>query len=187
MEEQVKRATEVVKCPSCGADMTFDTAQGKLVCPYCQGSAKINNQRYDGEHDFKTFDESKFERDNKSVVYRCPNCHAETVMREFGTADKCPFCGATNIIAAEAIPGMKPDCILPFVITKASASANSLKWIKKKLFAPSKLKKAFSIDEMSGIYEPAFSYTSDTVSKYDGRFGEVYTVVVGSGKTCKVV
>lgn len=174
--------TEIVKCPQCGADMLFDPEKSALVCPYCGSVADIENQQYTGGIDFDNFDENTLKKDEGSVTYRCPNCHAETILHEFGAAEQCPFCGATNIVSIDALPGLKPDCILPFILTKELAVASSLKWIKKKWFAPSGLKKAFTVKDMRPVYEPSFVFSADTFSRYDGRFGETYTVTVGSGK-----
>lgn len=178
---QISR-TDVVKCSACGADMIFDVESGKLKCPYCGTSDDVEANAFENERDFNSFDESLISKEEGTVTYRCPNCHAETVMREFGASAKCPFCGATNIIALEDMPGLKPDAILPFKVTKDEASARSKKWVRGKLFAPSSLKKIFAPDKMEPVYQPAFSFDSDTVSRYDGRLGEDYTVTVGTGK-----
>ncbi|OKZ56011.1 MAG: hypothetical protein BHV97_04160 [Clostridium sp. CAG:349_48_7] len=41
-------STDVVKCKTCGADMYFDIASGKLRCPYCDNTveAKARNGGY---------------------------------------------------------------------------------------------------------------------------------------------
>lgn len=177
-----QKTSEVVKCAQCGADMLFDIQTGKLKCPYCQTTKSVDSIRYDTENSLENFDESKLKYETGAVTYQCPNCHAKTVMHGYETAVNCAFCGATNIVKVEDLPGLKPDAMLPFAVTREQAADNARKWIKKKAFAPSKLKKLFTVENMHGLYTPAFTFDSQTLSQYDGKFGEHYTVTVGSGK-----
>jgi hypothetical protein len=162
--------------------MVFDIAKGKLACPYCDSTEGIEANVFDIEHSLDSFDESTLRREEGTITYQCPNCHAKTQMHAFGTSAKCPFCGATNILEVNELPGLAPDAILPFKITKEAALEGGKKWIKKRLFAPTKLKKNFTTDNMNALYAPVFTFDSDTRSFYEGRLGENYTVMVGSGK-----
>ncbi|MBQ3754565.1 MAG: hypothetical protein II867_00170 [Clostridia bacterium] len=167
---------DVIKCKSCGADMVFDPASQKLRCPYCDITRDIE-KRVPHIRDFET------ERKQGGVAfdgdtYKCPNCGGETEIHGFDTAVKCPFCGGTNVIKLEDMKGLKPDSVLPFALTKETAVDAGRKWIKKKFFAPSKLKKNFTIDKFHGVYIPSFAFNSKTFSTYDGRFGEDRTRTV---------
>ena len=176
-------STDVVKCKTCGADMYFDIASGKLRCPYCDNTVEAKANVFENEHNVDGFDESKLRHEDGVITYQCPNCHAKCEMHGvFDTSAKCPFCGATNVLKVDDIPGLAPDAILPFRITREVASQNALKWIKKKLYAPIKLKKSFKPENLNSVYSPTFSFDSDTFSTYNGRLGEYYTVTVGSGK-----
>lgn len=179
--------TQVVKCGACGADMYFDIALGKLRCPYCDNTEGIEANVFDVEKPLDGFDESLLKHDAGAVTYQCPNCHAKTVMHAFGTSMKCPFCGATNILETDDIPGLAPDAILPFKVTKEEASKNSLKWLKRKLYAPIKLKKSFLPENLNSVYCPVFTFDSDTYSSYDGRLGKNYTKTVGKGDQKRTV
>lgn len=175
--------TQVVKCKTCGADMYFDIATGKLRCPYCDNVEGIGANIFEFDHNVKDFDESKLRHETGTVTYQCPNCHAKTEMHgAFDTSAKCPFCGATNILKVDDMPGLAPDAILPFKITNEVASQNALKWLRKKLYAPGKLKKSFSPENLNSVYCPSFSFDSNTYSSYSGRLGKHYTVTVGSGE-----
>lgn len=178
---------KVVKCANCGADMYFDIASGKLRCPYCDTTEGIDANVFDTERSLENFDENSLKHESGTITYQCPNCHAKTVMREYDTSAKCPFCGATNILETEDIPGLAPDAILPFKITKEQASTNSLKWVKKRLYAPIKLKKSFMPENLNSVYSPTFTFDSDTYSSYEGRLGKHYTETVGSGNNKRTV
>lgn len=49
-------------------------------------------------------------------------------------------------------------------------------WIKKRWFAPNKLKKDYHLQSISGIYIPFWTYDSDTYSAYTAEAGEHYYV-----------
>lgn len=175
-----KSKTAVVKCENCGADLIWSAAASKLVCPYCDSEKSIEKKIAHLRDYYECASEGYVEK--AGVVYRCPNCHGEQAIETFETAVNCPFCGATNIMKTEELPGLKPDSILPFRLTDANASDAGKKWIKRKIFAPSKCKKNFNPDKFHGVYIPNFSFNSETTSSYDGTLGEYYYVTVGSGK-----
>lgn len=181
MEKSDLKNADVVKCDNCGANMVFDVASGALKCPYCSSSGAIEAEAAIAERDYFSYI-GKGDVEETGISYLCKNCNAHTYFSEFETAHNCPFCGAACILDADQIPGLKPDSLLPFKVTKEEASECGKKWIKGKLFAPSKAKKQFSVDNIRGVYSPCFSYSSNTASTYNGQLGKHYTVTVGSGK-----
>ncbi len=166
----------VVKCTNCGADMLYDPSIGALKCPYCSASRDVQ-KRVPSRRDFLQ------ERASGGValdgeVYKCPNCGGEMELSTFETANECLFCGSTNIVKLEDMKGMKPDSILPFVLDQQSAFEAGKKWIKRKIYAPSALKKSFAIDKFKGVYVPSFAFSTNTFSSYSGRLGERRTRTV---------
>ena len=170
----------VIKCLGCGADMVFDPASGELVCEYCGGTRSVE-KRVTFPRDF-LLERDDGDVDEGGTEYECPNCGGKVVLENFATTEECPYCGATNIVKKERLKGLKPDSILPFAVTRDSAFASGKKWLKRKIFAPTKLKKNFRVEQFKGIYEPNFVFASDTFSTYDGRLGEDYYVTVKRGK-----
>mgnify|MGYP000806346391 FL=1 len=169
-------AISVIKCQGCGADMVFDPAQGKLSCPYCGGTRDIE-KRINSKRDF-LLERGECVVDAGSSEYECPNCGGNIVLENFATTEECPYCGATNIVKKERLKGLKPDSILPFSVSRDAAYASGKKWLKRRLYAPGKLKKNFKAEQVKGIYEPSFVFASDTSSAYDGQLGEDYQVAV---------
>lgn len=171
----------VTKCENCGADMFYDPQSNLLRCPYCESQRRIDKRVPIGKRDYYR-EAWKGNVAYDGDAYKCPNCGGDIKLPPFATAVTCPFCSATNVIKAEDIKGLKPDTILPFSISKEQASVAGKKWIKKKLFAPYKLKKEFRIENFNGVYIPSFGFTTDTISKYKGQLGETRTRYRGSGK-----
>jgi hypothetical protein len=62
-----------------------------------------------------------------------------------------------------------------------------LKWIKKRFFAPGAFKKSARPEALKGLYNPVFTFDTDTMSTYDGRLGKYYyTTERRNGKTVRV-
>lgn len=142
-EQEAKKEFEgvqVVKCPGCGADMAFDPELGALHCEYCDTVVKPEKRAADLSRDFLN-EREEGEVDEGSSVYRCPNCGGETETQGFESTLECPFCGATNIVKAEKLKGLKPDSLLPFAVSREQALEAGKAWIKKRFYAPRKLKR----------------------------------------------
>ena len=81
----------------------------------------------------------------KNVCFKCENCGAETLLDKDKVADFCSFCGSSHIATSEHHAGIKPALVLPFQITKEEAVEKFKVWIRKRYFAPSKLKQSYTI------------------------------------------
>lgn len=175
----------VIKCPNCGADMAYDPALGALHCEYCDGTKAVE-KRITVPRDFLN-ERNDGDVEEGAEDYECPNCGGHVTLENFAVTQECPFCGATNIVKKERMRGLKPDSILPFALSREQAFDFGRKWLKKRLYAPRKLKKNFKVDKFKGVYVPCFTFGSDTASSYSGRLGEYYYVTVGSGKNRRTV
>ncbi|MFD2844648.1 primosomal protein N' (replication factor Y) - superfamily II helicase [Paracoccus cavernae] len=70
---------------------------------------------------------------------------------------------------------IKPQGVLPFVITEGQAKAALDDWMKGLWFAPSGLTAyAKRGRKMSGIYSPFWTFDADTRSRYTGQRGDYY-------------
>lgn len=173
-----------VKCPSCGASMTFSPEIGGLKCDHC-GRVDVEKKVYADERDFFSAEPDRWEEE--ACAYKCDSCYAVTVFKKGEIATNCPFCGASNVLSLDSMVGVKPNAVIPFALSKEQAKVHYKKWIKKKLYAPRKVKKDFVADNVNGIYVPCWTYDTNTHSTYVGRFGEYYYVTVGSGKNRRTV
>lgn len=173
----------VFKCESCGGDMVFSPTRQKLYCPYCDSVKDITKK----PTSLRTYDPTVGEVTVDFDSYKCPNCNGLVDLSPFESTKKCPFCGASNIVAVENLKGLKPDSVLPFIISKEQAAEKGKALVKSKLLAPGKLKKSFNVKNFTGIYFPNFGFNTNASSEYDGRFGERIVKRVGSGKNARTV
>ena len=167
------------KCPSCGADMRFDPASGKLKCDFCEREEAIeaNNEDIE-EYDFNAAenDESLSDWGTITRTVQCDNCGGTTVVPAGQTTVTCAFCGSPKVVAREELPGIKPESLIPFKVDEDKAKGLFKNWIKKRRFAPSALKKSLRTDNLKGVYIPYWSYDTNTRSVYSGQAGDYYYV-----------
>lgn len=74
------------KCPSCGADMNFDSKSGNLSCDSCGHQDNIAD--FEEELIVKTYS------GEEAVEYQCENCGAVVTTEPDTTATQCSFCDA---------------------------------------------------------------------------------------------
>lgn len=166
--------TGVAKCPSCGANLTFNPEKQVLYCEHC-GTEKAFEFKKNAEQSFAKLLEKNNTWTEETKVYSCTNCGAKEVVSRKEIAKNCSFCGTSNIVETKELSGLKPNAIVPFKISVSQAIDKAVAWAKKRFFAPGKFKKGFSTEDVSGVYNPAFTFDTQTLSTYSGRLGKNYT------------
>lgn len=183
-----ENTTETAQCPACGAKMVFDPEKQKLLCPYCGSLEDIDMSRLSQELDFGILLANPQNNwGSEAHVFRCNNCGAKEVLSKNEIAKDCPFCGTTNVVVTDELPGLKPNAIVPFEISKDKATEIATKWARKKFFAPTAFKKSAKPEKIKGTYSPAFTFDTETNSTYVGRLGKYYyRTVRRNGKSVRV-
>lgn len=187
---EVQSSAEKFPCKSCGGNMVFDPDSGSLKCPYCGNIEKIENEKKAiEEYDINSIDENAHnDWGHETKVIQCSSCGAQIVLSENSTAQFCAFCGSSHILKNDANSGIVPESLVPFKITRDSAALSFKKAIKKKFFAPNKLKTDHQMQKLNGVYIPHWTYDCDTYSDYRAEAGTYYYVtetvyVQENGKT----
>ena len=190
MEERVdfyKEMREVetfsAKCQGCGATMVFDPETQSLKCPHCGTVGEIEKDFSVIENDIiKGFQDAEKWNPNEQATYKCDNCGAIVVLSVDEEASICPFCKTTHIAKEGAFESIRPHMVIPFQFSVQKATDFSKKWAKTRIFAPRAFKKSICIENIQGIYEPCFTFDSNTYSTFYGRVGDRRTRTVGTGK-----
>lgn len=163
--------------------MVFDPNTQTLKCEHCGNTLEIVKDKDVVEHDIaEGFAAAETVGADEQAAYRCDNCGANVVMNADEIANICPFCGTSHIAKLGSFSGLRPQVVVPFCVGASDAAEFAKKWAKKRIFAPRKFKKSLSPDKTHGVYEPCFTFDSDTFSTYVGRVGDRHTRTVGSGK-----
>lgn len=170
------------KCSGCGANLTFQPGTSTLSCQYCGAKNEIRTEAACVEEiDFEKFLSANQPEANLHEVHTvtCANCSASTTLKPNATSDSCPFC-ATPLIVKNATTSklIKPKYLLPFKIERKAAETSYLKWLGSLWFAPNDLKQSAkqTMDKLSGLYLPFWTYDSSTKTDYTGERGTYYYV-----------
>lgn len=159
-------STVAYMCPCCGAPLAFSAASGKLECASCGNSYETEviesmNQSDNGggvkfEKPAGTFDAS----DAGNVhAYICESCGAELMTDDTTTATECPYCGSPTILPDRISGGVKPEFVVPFVVTKEQVQQQFHDYFKgKKLMPNIFLESRNRISDMRKLYVPYWLY-----------------------------
>ena len=185
--------TRTYPCLQCGGELVWDIGQQLLRCPYCGNEQTVLDPDVEVvEQDFREA-VAALEAGalagvgvqvagEKEVV--CQNCGGHTTFTGTLTATRCPYC-ATPIQrddVHEAPARLAVDGVLPFQVDQRQADEAIGAWIRSRWFAPNEFKRYATTGSFNSLYCAYFTYDATTTTRYTGRRGDHYTVVVGSGE-----
>ena len=176
-DNAAKVNTSKFVCKSCGGNMEFDPESQSLKCPFCSDKTPIEkNEEKPSVHDYRKADtEASRNWGEEKRLIKCESCGAETMIDSAKSADFCAFCGSSHILNQEDTnPAIAPETVIPFKISKNQATEAFKQWIAKKKFAPNALKSRHTMESISGVYMPFWSYNSKTESDYTAEKGTYY-------------
>jgi hypothetical protein len=107
-------------------------------------------------------------------VLRCGECGASILLGAYRTA-VCPYCACPSVVERPAAPDLpNPVFVLPFIVGKERAVADVGRWQRRMRLFRRSFSKA-TIDDIKGVYLPAYLYSAVAESRYQARIGENYT------------
>ncbi len=175
-----------LKCLRCGSVLHYKPGTDHLVCQSCGTENQISSGPVLAiEEDFdamitKLRSTAITDERSNEIVYKCPDCGAETSRPSSQTSALCPFCGTPQVesTSAQSKRLIPPKYVLPFHIDSRAANDHCRSWISSRWFAPSDLKDLARLDRLQGIYVPAWTFDTSTHSTYYGERGVAYYVTV---------
>ncbi len=177
------------KCKSCGGIMQYSPADEDLKCVYCGKIVDLDQTAAEiKENDFNYWkdraDENSEEQTVEVTEIKCRQCGATTTLAPNVSAAKCVFCSTPLILNEAAVKRFwQPEYLLPFKITEKESGTNFKKWLGKKWFLPSELKKReVDADRFKGVYLPFWTYDANTTTDYRGERGEDRTEIYRNNK-----
>lgn len=165
------------KCAGCGNTMVFDPESQNLKCSHCGGAQVINSGSNVLKKEFTSLSRVN-KTDSVSVTHECETCGATTNIDDLKLTGICPYCGSSNLHELSQSIEFKPDGILPFKISKQTATAKYKEWIRTRKFVPNKLKSSAKINKMEGVYFPCWNFDFLVFTKYSGVGVENHTRTV---------
>lgn len=167
-------ADNIYYCSNCGGVMVFDAKTQTLKCPNCETQVKIVNDKDNiVEHNFtKKAEKTITVQEKSSSTMQCKGCGAKVEISADCTATQCPYCGANYVLAEKQEDALIPDGVVPFKIDKNDVRETFTKWIKRRWFAPNKLKQLYESDKIQGVYVPYWTFDADVVCDYSAEGGK---------------
>ncbi len=105
----------------------------------------------------------------------CSNCGAVIEFRGATHASRCPFCDTPVVLDSGPQRQIKPQALVPFVLSERQAREAMTGWLGRLWFAPSSLLEyARKGRALNGVYVPYWTFDAATRSRYTGQRGEAY-------------
>ena len=176
----------VYKCDGCGGIMEFDAKTQCLKCPNCGNIKEVKIDKNTIEEHTLTIDAKRriTVEDKETHTMECKGCGALIEVKGIETATKCPYCGSSYVLSDKQEETLIPDGIVPFKIDENDAHERFNNWIKKRLLAPTELKKLYQRGGFQSIYIPYWTFDANASFTYtaDGGRDRVVTRRGSDGK-----
>lgn len=106
----------------------------------------------------------------------CQSCGAQLVVADTLRTATCPYCAAPSVVERPPTPDRPPPTFaLGFVQTPQKARELAREnLLRRSFWAPSSVRNA-SVEELRGIYVPAWLYSALAESDFSATIGEDYT------------
>lgn len=155
------------KCKGCGGDLLFNPKSQTLTCEKCGSGQKIEETDF-SPHPYIDGGEDNLSWTGLGRSFKCKSCGGEMNFSGGVITQVCPYCGSSYVSEIESLPGLKPDCVIPFAFDKREAGEKFKERVKKKAFIPNAFKKSPPESKIYSLYIPCFSFDAETSSVYSG-------------------
>jgi DNA-directed RNA polymerase subunit RPC12/RpoP len=168
-------------CPNCGASITYNTSETRLVCQFCGFTRKVEHLLAD-ESASETLDvvlpTTLAHRWAESQLrLACEQCGAVVLLPPGQTAGSCPYCASNRFVTSPELREMiDPHVIGLFKITPEQAAKNVESWLSKGLLAPDNLAVQHAGMQLHPAYYPFWIFSGTLEIPWFCDFD------VGSGK-----
>lgn len=181
----LKENVEVFLCSSCGTPMGWDTSVQKFRCPSClREEERISDSDDIQEMPFTPdyIEKAKTDWGKGRITLSCNACGAEISVEENVTSVKCAYCNSPHVLTKRQEAGIPPEGIIPFCIDQNEANDIFSKWVKKRFFAPNKLKKLYQQHKVEPFFLPYWTFDANTNTTWRAQGGTAYYVTTGHGE-----
>jgi len=151
--------TKTFTCPNCGANISYEPSETKLVCQFCGFTRKIDELVIE-ESTEQVLDAvlptSRAHRwaENQARVC-CEQCGAVILLPPGQTADSCPYCGSNRMISSPTLLEMiDPERIGVCKVDQQAVENNVKSWLSKGFFAPDNLASKHAALRLHPAYYP---------------------------------
>jgi hypothetical protein len=175
-------ALDKYPCAACGAQAQWNPARQLLVCPFCGTAAPFTVNADTGaieELDLAKAlrelpdEERGWQADKRTV--QCQSCKAVSVFDPARVGQNCDFCGSPALVDYHEIKApIRPQSLLPFIVTDTQVREQIRKWYASKWLAPGRLQSRALVDRVHGVYIPYWTFDAHVVCPWTADAGHYY-------------
>ncbi len=143
-------------CPECGAPVKYNIKDDFYHCSYCGADTPPGEQIKRIER-WRSVSRKRLQQEIKTadaVLYSCPGCGAEVIVKEGEAAGTCSFCTGSLVRSEFSQSVSFPESVIPFQITLDEAKDKLSKWISSHGSMKEKTIVKKNIDKLEGYYLP---------------------------------
>lgn len=158
-------------CSTCGGRIEFSPKDRAVKCLSCGTNYPIKYKQLVAKHpiDWVPEEEKLLAWSDTLRTKKCDNCGAEVVFEKYDIATNCKYCNTNVITSLKSLPGLQPEKVIPFNISKNKAKDAFAKNVRKRHFLPLDFKKNLPKTEIQNSYISSFNFECDVVATYNGR------------------
>lgn len=110
------------------------------------------------------------------MIFECKNCGAELSVDEALRTTVCIYCDTPSVVESpKGTSGPRPVFTLGFVQPEPEVRQHVARWLKtRNIFCPGSIRRA-NVEDLRGVYVPAYLYSAVSRTDYAARIGEDYT------------
>lgn len=111
-----------------------------------------------------------------AMIFACKNCGAELSVDEALRTTVCIYCDTPSVVESPSrTSGPRPAFTVGFVQPEAQVRKHVARWLRtRNIFCPGSIRHA-NVENLKGVYVPAYLYSAVSRTDYAARIGENYT------------
>ncbi len=133
----------IYQCKNCATALRFHPQKGLLECDACGSTYQLTEYEEPDTADDKI----------RLELYSCTACGAKLAVNGTECSSFCSYCGQPTVIYDRVSSVKRPDCIIPFRVSKEEAVDLIRKQLSKGPFISDDIKN-FEAEQVRGIYIP---------------------------------
>jgi len=175
MNTAQEQAQSTFPCPGCGNQMLFVPGSDHLKCSHCGNEKQVDRQKAESVEHELVFSEDEATNNTdwgpEQHSITCRSCTGVMLVPASQTATVCAFCGSPNVLPQGDSRTIRPESVIPFLVSRDQAVAAFNDWKSRRWFVPEKFKNGTVTSALTGIYVPYWTFDASSYAAYTAQVG----------------
>jgi len=153
-------------CPKCGGRTVYAPDGASLICEYCNQNQGLSTTTGSREQDFiiAMADGSGLRSPAAVQTFKCQGCGATFILAPEAISATCAYCGSVHVVAQDEKKQMvEPDSILPMAFDQKQATWHLVHWVERMKITPQE-----QVQAPRGLYLPVWTFDIIGAMPYHG-------------------